>query len=232
MYSIESLHYKFRVRKNVVDSNQRFNFTVEQIDEYLQEGLEIYISLVSSELEYSQKRIDDLRPIVKMDEQLSVVDVGSDKTVFNLPKDYYRRMRCFSKPQECPKAVITNIPVQLDDLGNYLLSEDYKPSLYWREGLMYIHGNFLTVYHGGEFTPNATYLDYLIKHPRLGNPEKSRAGAYLLADGTPAVQQGLLLDTTNQPDIIVEIALLNATMDTGSQEYQLRLNKLLNLNRI
>ncbi|HMT02870.1 MAG TPA: hypothetical protein PKD00_06100 [Burkholderiales bacterium] len=232
MFPIENLHYNYRLRRNVVDSEQRFNFTVEQIDEYLNQALNLYINLISREVEYDQTRIDELRPLLKVGSILSITSSDSEKTVFNLPNDYYRRIRSVSIPDECSSATIRHTICQFDDLDNYLQNDDYKPSLSWRKTPVTINGNFLTVYHLSDFTPTITSMDYIVKHPRLGNPEKSRAGAYNLPDGTPAIQQGLLLDTVNQPDKIVEIAVLNTTMDTGGQEYQLRLQQLLNLNRI
>ena len=232
MFPIEQLHYNFRLHKNVVDSEQRANFSVEQIDIYLNEAMNMYIATAADFVEYDQKRRDDLRPLTKLKTQLSFFSSDDDKFTFHLPQDYYRRLISNSVPDECKEAKITHIICQLDDLDSYLTNDNYKPSLIWRETVVYIHSDYMDVYHSGKFTPSVTYLDYISKHPRLGNPQKSRAGAYNLPDGTPAVQQGLLLDTTNQPDIIVEIAVLNATMDTSSQEYQLRLNKLLNLNRI
>lgn len=231
MYPIETLHYSFRLHKNIVDSEQRSNFSVEQIDVYLNEALNLYIATVSEQVEYNQRRLDDLRPLVVREYPLELASYDNEKHTFRLPKDYYRRIRGISFADNCPN-IISHIPCQLDDLDNYLKNKDYKPSLAWGETVTYLHGDFLDVYHLGEFTPSVTKLDYIKRHPRLGNPDKSRAGEYNLPDGTPAVQQNLLLDTTNQPDIIVEIAVLNASMDTSSQEYQLRLNKLFNLNKI
>jgi len=231
MYPIESLHYGFRLHKNIIDSEQRSNFSVEQIDVYLNEALTLYIAIVAEQAEYNQKRLDDLRPLIVREASLISDSSDTEKTSFRLPADYYRRLRSFSISENCPN-VISHIPCQLDDLDNYLKDSNYKPSLSWGETVVYLHGNLIDVYHQGQFNPVITKMDYIKKHPRLGNPEKSRAGSYNLPDGTAAVQQGLLLDTTNQPDIIVEIAVLNASMDTSSQEYQLRLNKLFNLNKI
>jgi hypothetical protein len=231
MYPVESLHYGFRLHKNIIDSEQRANFSVEQIDVYLNEALNLYIATIVEQVEYNQKRLDDLRPLVVRELQLEIDSTDTVKTTFKLPKDYYRRLRSFSIAENC-STVIAHIPCQLDDLDNYLKDSNYKPSLVWGETIVYLHGNLIDVYHQGDFNPTVTKMDYIKTHPRLANPEKSRAGQYNLPDGTAAVQQGLLLDTTNQPDIIVEIAVLNASMDTSSQEYQLRLNKLFNLNKI
>ena len=69
-------------------------------------------------------------------------------------------------------------------------------------------------------------MDYYAKHPRLGNPDNARTGAYNLADGTPAVQQSLLFTNPKQADIIMDLAVLASYVDTNNPTFQTQVSKM------
>lgn len=230
MYSIKDLHFGFRRRANKVESLQNRNFFVEQIDDYLNEALKTYMREVSKLAEYDQTRIDELRQLIKSDVLISPVTY--DKYVQGtLPTDYYRLLKKYALATS-PTCEGTKrmklFSVQADDEENLLTDALYKPSFEWGETACRLIGNDIRVWTNDEFGIVQIGLDYISTHPRLGNPEDSRNGAYNLPNGSAASQQDLILDSTNQPECIMDIAVLSAYMDIGDPAYQVKLQKIIN----
>lgn len=231
MYSVKDLHYGFRRRANKIESLQNRNFYVEQIDDYLNEALSVFVREVGMEIETNQHRIDDLRQLVISEVNLS--PVASTKYVEAvLPTNYYRLMKSYSlatKSSCTTTRRMVHYAVQSDDEENLLIDPQYKPDFFWGETAYRIIGDKIRVYTNGEFDINTIVVDYLSKHPRLGNPDDSRNGTYTLPNGTVAAQQDLILDSTNQPEVIMDIAVMLAYMDISDPNYQIKLNKILNV---
>ena len=230
MYSIKDLHYGFRRRANKIESLQNRSFYVEQIDDYLNEGLNIYISEMCKSLELDQSFIDKLRQLINYEYTLTPVNTG-DSAEAVLPINYYRLMRSYSiatKPSCSTKRKMTHYAVQTDDLDPLLSDPDYEPNFDWSETAYRLVQDKIIVYTKG-FTIDEIVIDYIQKHPRLGNPEDSRNGTYTLPSGIVATQQDLILDSTTQPDQIMDIAVMAAYMDISDPNYQIKLNKILNV---
>lgn len=231
MYSIKDLHYGFRRRANKVESLQNRNFYVEQIDDYLNEALTVFVREIAMELETNQHRIDDLRQLVRSEVQTSPT-VHPTYVESQLPADYYRLMKSYStasNPKCNSKRRLIHYAVQSDDEETLLRDPLYKPDFFWGETAYRLIGDKIRVYTNGEFNIDAITLDYLSKHPILGNPEDSRNATYTLPNGTVAAQQDLILDSTNQPEAIMDIAVMLAYMDISDPNYQIKLNKILNV---
>ena len=231
MYSIKDLHYGFRRRANKIESLQNRNFYVEQIDDYLNEALSVFVREIGMEIETNQHRIDDLRQLVKSEVQVSPTTYPTYVEAA-LPSDYYRLMKSYStasNPSCGSTRRLIHYAVQSDDEETLLRDPLYKPDFFWGETAYRLIGNNIRVYTNGEFNIDLVTLDYLSKHPRLGNPDDSRNGTYTLPNGTVATQQDLILDSTNQPESIMDIAVLLAYMDISDPNYQIKLNKILNV---
>lgn len=233
MYNIKDLHYGFRRRANKIESLQNRNFFVEQIDDYLNEALTIYVRTKLSSVEKTQEDIDDLRQLVKSEQSL-VLAPQSTYVDAELPSDYLRLIKSYSYAQTptCTGARrLSHYSLQADDEEAFLKDPLYKPSFDWSETGYRLIDNVMRVYTDGIFTINDVKIDYLYKHPRLGNPDDSRNGTYTLPNGAVAIQQNLLLDSTNQPEIIMDIAVLNAYMDISDPNYSIKLNKIINVHK-
>ena len=231
MYSIKDLHYGFRRRANKIESLQNRSFFVEQIDDYLNEALTIYVIETSKLFELDQSLIDDLRQLVKYDVEVTPTTLGKS-VEGTLPSDYFRLVRSSSLASSAlcsGTRKMRHYAIQSDDIETFLADPLYKPDYYWGETAYRLLQDKIIVYTNGEFTINMIYIDYISKHPRLGNPEDSRNGTYTLPSGVIAVQQDLILDSTNQPEKIMDIAVLNAYMDISDPNYQIKLNKILNV---
>lgn len=231
MYSIKDLHYGFRRRANKIESLQNRNFYVEQIDDYLNEALKIFMVEVSKEFELRQDLIDDLRQLVVNDVSLPITyKDGYVQSV--LPDDYFRLVRSYSiasNPKCTGTRRMSHYAIQTDDLENFLKDPLYKPDYYWGETGYRMLQDKILVYTNNEFNISDIVIDYIKQHPRIANPEDSRNATYTLPNGTVAVQQDLILDSTNQPEKIMDIAVLNAYMDISDPNYQIKLNKILNV---
>ena len=233
MYSIKDLHYGFRRRANKVESLQNRNFYVEQIDDYLNEALTTYIRRKLATVEKEQEDIDDLRQLVKSEVSLSLTQ-SLNFVDASFPTDYLRLLKSYSFASSSNCTIqkrLAHYSLQADDEEAFLKDPLYKPSYEWGETGYRIIDNVMRVYTNNEFVVSDVKIDYLYKHPRLGNPLDSRNGTYTLPNGVVAIQQDLILDSTNQPDIIMDIAVLNAYMDISDPNYSIKLNKLLNVNK-
>lgn len=230
MYSVQNLHFGFRRRANKVESLQNRNFFVEQIDDYLDEATKVYIREVSKLFEVDQTKIDDLRQLVKS--EIVLTTTPFDKYVeAELPTDYYRMAKKYALATRTDCKDIKRIklyPIQSDDEEDFLSDDLYKPSFIWNETGYRLIGNKIRVWTNDEFNVGSVVLDYIYKHPRIANPLDSRNGTYSLPDGTVAVQQDLILDSTNQPECIMDIAVLMAYMDISDPAYQIKLQKIIN----
>ena len=224
MIDINQLHYLFKQKVNKVDSLQHINFFVEQIDEYLNQSLFIFIEQVLRVAELDQNKSELIGQLIKV---VNLSGLNADKKfVAQLPDDYYRHLRSYSTVEGC-SGIISNYSVQYDDLNSFLTDVNYKPSLSWRETGYQLKGNEIVVWTNDEFLIDTVNLTYIFRHPRLGNPLNSRNGAYNLPDGTAAQQQNLILSNKNQDNVITDIAVALASMDTTDPSYQIKLNKLI-----
>ncbi|HMT02020.1 MAG TPA: hypothetical protein PKD00_01710 [Burkholderiales bacterium] len=231
MYSVKDLHYGFRRRVNKIESLQNRNFYVEQIDDYLNEATLIFVSEVAEQFEYSQHYTDDLRQLIKYDVSTALInaDIYTEAT---LPPDYYRILKSYSfaVTDKCtiPRRM-QHYYTQSDDVEAFLADELYNPNFEWAETGIRLAGNNLLVYHDNKFSIQDVKLDYISRHPRIANPSDSIGGSYTLPNGTVAVQQDLILDSTNQPEKIMDIAALLAYMDISDPNFQTKLSKIINV---
>lgn len=231
MYSIQNLHYGFRRRANKVESLQNRNFLVEQIDDYLNEALIIYVKEMSRLFEVNQEYIDNLRQLVKSEQQALISNTTNMYVEANLPLDYYKLVKKYAiaiRDNCSDQRRMRLYSIQADDEENMLVDPLYKPSFVWGETAYRLIDNKIKIWTNSDFNINEVIIDYIYKHPRLGNPIDSRNGTYTLPDGTLAVQQDLILDSTNQPEVIMDIAVLNAYMDMSDPAYQVKLQKIIN----
>lgn len=225
MSSIKELHFLFKRKINKVDSLQNKNFFVEQIDIILNEALNTFIEGVLKYAELDQNKIEFINQLINTS-TLTVKTMGDKYIDFELPSDYYRHLNSYSKVLECD-IELSHYPVQFDDLNSFLNDEYYSPSLEYRETGYYLLGDKIRIYTNGNFNVTEVTLNYVKKHPRLGNPEQSRLGSYILPNGDIAVQQDLILSNRNQQDIITDIAAVIAAIDITDPDYQLKINKLI-----
>lgn len=235
MYSIKEAHYKFKQHANKVDGLRNANFLVPQIDEYLWEAYIIYVENICEQLEYNQKRRDDIRQLEIKSLELPVTKINDDYYTVDLPENYYRYLESYSlcKHEKCTnKKQIKNYIIQKDDI--YTNDPMFNSSFTFERVNMDISGNKLYLYYG-DFTIEKLYLSYVRKPLRPGNPQDfiNGGGTYNLPDGTPAVQRDIEINSTFQANKIIDIAVLIAMRDVGNTiDFESQLNKILNISKI
>lgn len=234
--NIQEMHLDFKIKVNKIDSQQFAGLFVPQIDWLLNEAQEIFIktrlginNIYQKGLEASQKRIEDLRPLVVKNHTVTTSSLDSKTYEALLPSDYlyYLRSKANATKGNCT-GELSIIIVQHDDLTNVLASQFYSPSFEWLETSAVFNNNSLYAYSDGSFSIDSVVLEYLRKPVRMAYPSGYENGSYELPDGT-------LVSTDQDSDFannmfaareIVDIAVTLATTSIADQRYELFQNKL------
>ena len=253
--TVQEQHIDFKRKLNKIDSEKYRNFRPEEIDLYLNEGMEVFIkkrigrnNLYRKGFESTQKRIEDLRDLhVKAEDDAAQPLIGTlvgtgvykyDLSTLGSVNDklkylYQTRVRFVGTAGDCTDIKFNGIPAQADDLNNILSSEFYSPSLAWREVPFNFAGDFVYAYTGDDFTLDSILIDYIRRPAKIANPNaiKDNAGniiGYSYPDGTPAVQTDCEIQSMYGPSEIVDEAIRIAMIDLGDKRIQLENIKLAN----
>jgi len=241
--TVQEQHIDFKRKINKIDTATYTNFEVPFIDEYLNEGMEIFIkrriqmnNIYSTGFEGIQKRIEDLKELVNRNPDLSpnisFVKVEDKLFKAELPVDYlyHIRSRVAAKKGGCSRDMNCIIS-QHDDLNNVLDSQFYSPSFEWGEVPTLFSGNEIYVYSDGTFDALELKLDYIRRPKRIANPDayidEFNNSGYLLpvkdssGNYIPAVQQDCELQSMYACREIVDIAVELAHMDLGDPKFQI-----------
>lgn len=234
--NIQDMHLDFKIKVNKIDSQQFAGLLVPQIDWLLNEAQEIFIktrlginNIYQKGLEASQKRIEDLRPLVVKSSVQIASSLDSYTYTAQLPSNYlyYLRSKAIATKGNC-NGELSIIIVQHDDLTNILASQFYSPSFEWLETSAVFGPNELYVYSDGTFKINSVTLEYIRKPNRMAFPSGYENGSYELPDGT-------VLSTDIDSDFsdnmfaareIVDIAVVLATTNIADARVELFQNKL------
>jgi hypothetical protein len=230
----KEMHYDFKRKFNKVDSQNNRNFLVPEIDSLLNEAEEIFIKLIAEPrtknnlgFETSQRSTDDIRTIVISN---SIVPNPTSKIAL-LPGNYRYYVAGSST---ISKGKCNNVPAKLNIIQHDDDSEDSsfdKSSFEWGEVNAVFNSDGLKVFTDGTFTVNNVNITYIRKTNYIHNAEDFRVGGYISPSGvalTGSVNCELP-DPTHRE--IVDIAVMLASSETQSSDYQVKLNKL-NLNQI
>jgi len=239
--SATRLHQEFRRRVNRGDTSSNESFEIIDIDSYLNEAQDIYYTNRLSLVETTPQIREDLRKAEVKDYCGECGFYKNDNKVclFELPKDYYRRLRqtadvsCVDNRGCDDKTIILRI-AQSDDISEILKDPFRKPSFEFGEGWADEGDGGLYVYHNNAFKVNRVCISYYKRLPRIAAPSLMPDGFYINGDGEKVtVNQGFILDSTDAWRIVVDIAALIALRDiTDQNSYQLELNKILNTGKI
>lgn len=229
------MHYEFKMRIDKVDSLQRRNFLVPQIDLKLNEAQELFIENLAMPkfdprlgFEINQRAIDELRTIVvnQKGDNYTEVEVFDDSSFITkgLPSDYkfFLNAKVIAEKGSCVK-VLNIKPFQHDDESE--ISPFDKSSFEWKVVNMRFISEGIRFFTDKTFKIQKVYLDY-IKEPRyIHNAQDFPGGAYDKGDGT--ILQGSsdceLPKGTHSK--IVDLAVLIAAGEINSVDYQLKVYK-------
>ena len=230
----KEMHLDFKRKFNKIDSQKNRNLLVPEIDLYLNEAEEIFIKLIAEPrnksnlgFETNQRTTDDIRTIVVTS---TVVPNPTTKIVV-LPAPY----RYFVAGSSIiSKGKCNNVPAKLSIIQHDDESENSpfdKSSFEWRQVNAVFNSDGLKVFTDGTFTVNNVNITYIRKTSYIHNAEDFRVGGYILPSGvalTGSVNCELPDHTHRE---IVDIAVMLASSELQTSDYQVKLNKL-NLNQI
>ena len=232
--TIKEMHYDFKKKFNKVDSQKNRNVLVPEIDWFLNEAEEIFIKLIAEPrgksnlgFETSQRTTEDIKSIV-----VSKIIVPNPITkVVSLPVDYkyYIAGNCTITKEKCANKKAKFFIVQHDDENEDSIFNE--SSFEWREVNAVFNSNGLQVFTDGTFTVNNVSITYIRKTLYMHNAEDFRVGGYIMPSGvalTGSVNCELPDHTHRE---IVDIAVMLASSEIQTSDYQVKLNKL-NFNQI
>ena len=193
----------------------------EQVDYWLNKAQDrfikerVYPETGKRGFEATQKRIDDLKSLVK---KSGVVTPTTSGTVYtsSLPNDYQHliRHRCITNTTACGSKEVGGTQVQQDDLNVLLRDPFWKPTS--DEPLYYLDSTGLVYETGGLFTVVSTVFTY------IKDPAQMRYGTTYTS---PTSDVQCELDSLVHSDIL-EIAISMVLENIESQRYQTNLNEL------
>lgn len=232
--SIKNMHFDFKRKLNAIDTATYRGFNVPTIDRFLNEGLQLWILLVAEPrlrnqmgVEMGQRAIDDLNPLIKDSESLTLAAKVNGSYSATLPTDYLYYLSTDSliaTKGNCSEQKLKTIVVQHDDR-----SEDrsfYNSNFEWRECNIRFYSSMIKVF-ADDFTVDSFAINYIKKHEYIHNAEGAEGGNYNLPDGTSLTGYNDCI----LPEIVhSEVVDLSVLLATGDLElplaYQLKYNTL------
>lgn len=215
--NIKNMHYDFKQRLNIIDSNTYIGLKIPEIDRALNRALNLYILLVAEPrlrnqlgVDVKQRTIDDIRPLIVNDVTLAL-DVT--KTIAALPEEYLYYLsteEVLATKGICANKSLETFVIQHDDKNN--LSPFHKSDFEWGECNIRFFDGGIKLFPT-DFTIDSFKINYIKKHPYMHNAEDFNGATYTLPDGT------VLTDSVDceLPDIthneIVDLAVLLTTGD-------------------
>ena len=216
--NIKEMHYDFKKKLNKIDSQQYRNLLVPEIDWTLNEAAEILIkNHIQKGLESSQVSMDAIRPLVKIDDDVTVAN-----NVATLPADYWHYMssRLYATKGDCENIKCKVSIRQHDDEVEG--SPFDKTSFKWRSVNAVFYDNGIK-FLGTDFNIESFSLTYLKRILYMHNAEDYRAGTYTIPGGATlsGTQNCELPEFTHRE--IVDIAVLIVTGEIEApNSYELR----------
>lgn len=242
--TIEEMHYDFKMKLNKLDSKQRRNFLIPEIDWLLNEAQELFVKSVAAPrgkdavmgFERTQRSMDDVRVLVKE----GTITTGQNTvhgtyaySAATLPKNYWHFVRgiVLAKRRGCDKTLTCTLRIrQHDDLSH--MSPFDRSDVMWREVNGLFRGSELLLEKpfGEEdlVEYQSVALTYMRKPAYIHFAMGHGANKYYMlpsGDWLEGKQDCELPEHTHRE--IVDIAVMLAgSQIQGAQEMQLRIGKL------
>ena len=219
--TIQEFHRSFELKLDKTQDYEYPSFSAEQIDFWLNDAQDRFVksrafgnNLKREGFEESQKRVDDLKTIVKSS---SISPTKSGNEYINiLPNDYLYlvRHRCTVQSSNCGTQVTGGTQVSHDELNEVILDPFWKPT--YDDPVYYFEDGKLMQLGASDFTITNTNITYIKQYNRLRN------GTEYVAPTTD-VQCELPVQTHSE---IVDIAVALVLENIESPRYQTNLNEI------
>lgn len=227
---IEAMHYDFKMKFNKIDSQSNRNFKVPEIDWLLNEAAEIFVKMIAEPrirkelgFETSQRTLEDIASIVvSNDNDWSSVT----NNVLTLPDDYWYLIKGRIK---VTKGVCKNIVARFHLTQHDDMNEEkplYKSSFEWRRFNAHRFDGGIKFFDDGIFTITDGCINYIRRMSFMHNANAYVNNTYISAEGvTLTGTEDCELPVTTHSEI-VDIAVLLASGNIQTSDYQVKLNKL------
>lgn len=231
MVANRELHKLFDTAQLQIESLKGKHFSVLQKDVYLTRG---YHQFVENRVAVSQESkivVEDIRQLYKPRQKLTIGKKFDGGVYLKYPDDYGYAMSLdvMAKGPECDTEDRITASLQKSEKHPAILQDpNHKPSWGWRRAIFVDTSIGIMLYTNNEFTVTTAYLDYYYKPGQIVSPGLVVGLEYKSYDGTvPEKDLSMVLDSANQKYKVVNLAVMQATRDQGSQsDYQLLLSKM------
>lgn len=240
--TVQEMHYDFKQKLNKVDSQQNRNLRIPEIDWKLNEACELFIKTIAEPryritntlgFEKNQRNIDSIRTLVVSDKGLVINKITEKTFIAKLPDDYmfYISSKVIMDKSPCPKKEGVVILRQFED--DFETNVFEESSFEWGEVNIKFVEDGILIFTDGTFSITNFKINY-IRRPKYIHFAKGflDVGEYTLPSGEKLVgiQNCELPQETHRE--IVDIAVLLTSGDLSLADYQLKQNKVNNLNQI
>jgi hypothetical protein len=234
--TIQDIHYDIKQKLNKIDSQQRPNLLIPEIDWKINEAIGLFVKMVAQPrmfsylgFEVNQRSIDDIRTLVV---DSAYTSTGLASNMFTLPVDYQHFLNAYVLIEKEGCSTSKRVRVYLVEHDDMFQENSFsKSSFEWEEVNAVFNENGLQFYTDGSFTITQVSLSYIKKHPYVHNAANFRNGTYTLPSGVILTgTQDLLLPEHTHSEI-VDLAVAIISGDLSLQDTQLKYNKL-NFNKI
>ena len=220
--TIKEFHINFGIELDKTQDFEYPSFQPEQIDYWLNKAQYRFIKQRAYPtdrnkpgFEENQKRIDDLRPLVRQSSTINPFLTGTTYNAF-LPDDYLYlvRHRCITSDDTCGEKSVGGLQVREDQINQMLKDPFWTPTA--EEPLYYINGDTLIYETKGNYQLISSDVTY------IKIPSKITLGTEY-TDPIPDSNTELLPEVHNE---ILDIAVSMVLENIESQRYQSNLNEL------
>lgn len=231
--NIREMHYDFKKKFNKIDTQVNRNLLVPEIDWTLNEAEGLYVKMVAQPrvknqlgFETSQRTIDDIRTIVVED-----FNIVPTLNVLTIPAnyDFFVKGFCTLNRNNCSPTPGRLHIRQHDDEFEESTFDRSSYSWRWVNGVFNASG--IRLFTDGTFTISDAKITYIRKRAYMHNAQDFQGGTYNHPSGavlTGAVNCELPAHTHSE---IVDLAVLIASGEVQTSDYQVKLNKL-NFNQL
>lgn len=221
--NVEEMHYDFKQKLNLIDSQRFEGLVVPEIDWKLNEAQELFCKMIAqprnysvSGFESSQRTIDDIRTIVVNQKPADyIVPTVFDDSSFlaGLPSNYwfYVKGRAIAEKGKCLGKVLRLVQIQSDDEDD--ISPFDKSSFEWRESVIRFIDEGIRIFTDSTYIIKKVALNYL-RRPRMIYYASGWIG------GTYTTLNGIVLTGTQDCELpegvhkeIVDLAVLLTVLD-------------------
>lgn len=242
--TVQEMHYDFKQKLNKIDSQQNRNLRIPEIDWKLNEACELFIKTIAEPrysitdtlgFEKNQRNIDSIRTLVVYETSLepTLQKVNNKTFSATLPEDYmfYISSKVYMKKLPC-KEEREGVVILRQHENDFETNVFEESSFEWGEVNIKFTDKGILIFTDGTFEITNFKINYIRRPKYIHYAQGFSTSGYILPSGIvlSGVQHCELPEETHRE--IVDIAVLLTSGDLSLADYQMKQNKIINLNQI